>query len=63
MPGVLGLVPQVLDRQRAAGAAEQLRDYIHFAPNATDIDQVKQQLAEVEKVLGPEAKKQDTDKQ
>ena len=46
-----------------AGAAQQLRDYIQFAPKANDIDQVKQQLSEVEKVLGPEAKKQDPEKQ
>lgn len=46
-----------------AGAAEQLRVYIQFAPNATDIAQVRQQLSAVEKALGPEAKKQDTEKQ
>jgi len=61
MNHVLGAI--LAQKKDYAGAAEQLRDYIHFAPNATDIDQVKQQLAEVEKVLGPEAKKQDTDKQ
>jgi len=61
MNHVLGAI--LAQKKDYAGAAEQLRDYIRFAPNATDIDQVKQQLAEVEKVLGPEAKKQDTEKQ
>ena len=56
MNHVLGVI--LAQKQDYAGAAEQLRDYIHFAPNANDIDQVKQQLSEVEKVLGPEAKKQ-----
>ncbi len=56
MNHVLGVI--LAQKQDYAGAAEQLRDYIHFAPNAADVDQVKQQLSEVEKVLGPEAKKQ-----
>jgi regulator of sirC expression with transglutaminase-like and TPR domain len=61
MNHVLGVI--LAQKQDYAGAAEQLRDYIHFAPNATDIDQVKQQLAEIDKVLGPQAKKQDPEKQ
>jgi tetratricopeptide (TPR) repeat protein len=61
MNHVLGVI--LAQKQDYAGAAQQLRDYIHFAPNATDVDQVKQQLSEVEKVLGPEAKKQDPEKQ
>ncbi|HEX4595140.1 MAG TPA: tetratricopeptide repeat protein [Bryobacteraceae bacterium] len=61
MNHVLGVI--LAQKQDYAGAAEQLRDYIHFAPNATDIDQVKQQLAEIDKVLGPQAKKQDSEKQ
>ena len=61
MNHVLGAI--LAHKKDYAGAAEQLRDYIHFAPNATDIDQVKQQLSEVEKVLGPQAKKEDTEKQ
>jgi len=60
MNHVLGVI--LAQKQDYAGAAEQLRDYIHFAPNATDIDQVRKQLSEVEKVLGPEAKKQDPEK-
>ena len=55
--------PFLAQKKDYTGAAEQLRDYIRFAPNATDIAQVKEQLADVEKVLGPEAKKQDTEKQ
>ena len=56
MNHVLGVI--LAQKQDYAGAVEQLRNYIHYAPNATDIDQVKQQLSEVEKVMGPEAKKQ-----
>jgi tetratricopeptide (TPR) repeat protein len=61
MNHVLGVI--LAQKQDYAGAAQQLRDYIQFAPKANDIDQVKQQLSEVEKVLGPEAKKQDPEKQ
>jgi tetratricopeptide (TPR) repeat protein len=61
MNHILGVI--LAQKQDYAGAAEQLRDYIHFAPNANDIDQVKQQLAEVEKVMGPQAKKEEADKQ
>jgi len=61
MNHVLGVI--LAQKQDYAGAAAQLRDYIHFAPNANDIAQVKEQLSEVEKVLGPEAKKQDAEKQ
>jgi len=61
MNHVLGVI--LAQKQDYAGAAQQLRDYIRFAPNATDIEQAKQQLSEVEKALGPEAKKQDTEKQ
>ena len=56
MNHVLGVI--LAQKQDYAGAAEQLRDYVHYAPNANDIAQVKQQLSEIEKVLGPEAKKQ-----
>jgi tetratricopeptide (TPR) repeat protein len=61
MNHVLGVI--LAQKQDYAGAAQQLRDYIHFAPNATDIAQARQQLSEVEKALGPEAKKQDPEKQ
>jgi tetratricopeptide (TPR) repeat protein len=61
MNHVLGVI--LAQKQDYAGAAQQLRDYIQFAPNAGDIPQVKQQLSEVEKVLEPEAKKQDPEKQ
>ena len=36
-------------------AVEQLRDYLHYAPNAVDTEEVKRQLAEVERVMGPQA--------
>src|ERR1700687_2948882 len=42
MNHVLGVI--LAQKQDYAGAAQQLRDYIHFAPKANDIDQVKQQL-------------------
>jgi len=52
---VLGVVLAM--KRDYAGAVEQLRDYLHYAPNAIDVDQVRKQLAEVERVMGPEAKK------
>ena len=61
MNHVLGVI--LAQKQDYAGAAQQLRDYIQFAPKAADIDQVKKQLSEVEKVLSPEAKKEDPAKQ
>jgi tetratricopeptide (TPR) repeat protein len=61
MNHVLGVI--LAQKQDYTGAVQQLRAYIRFAPNATDIDQVKQQLSEVEKVIGPQATKQDTVKQ
>jgi tetratricopeptide (TPR) repeat protein len=45
-------------RQDYTASAQNLRDYLKFAPNATDTEDVKKQLAEVEKSVGPEAKKQ-----
>jgi tetratricopeptide (TPR) repeat protein len=55
MNHILGVI--LAQKQDYAGAAEQLRDYIHYAPNASDADLAKKQLAELEKALGPEAKK------
>ena len=40
------------------GSAENLRNYLQYSPKAEDAEQVKKQLDEIEKVLGPEAKKQ-----
>ncbi len=55
MNHILGVI--LAQKQDYAGAAQQLRDYIHYAPNATDTEVAKKQLAELEKALGPEAKK------
>ncbi|HYL35978.1 MAG TPA: tetratricopeptide repeat protein [Bryobacteraceae bacterium] len=53
---VLGIL--LAQKQDYAASAENLRDYMRYAPHAADLDEVKKQLAEVEKALGPEAKKQ-----
>jgi tetratricopeptide (TPR) repeat protein len=45
-------------KQDYAGAAASLRSYITLAPKAADVDKVKQQLAELERRLQPEAKKE-----
>jgi tetratricopeptide (TPR) repeat protein len=52
---VLGLVLAM--KREYAGAVEQFRDYLIYAPNAIDTEQVKGQLAEVERVMGSQAKK------
>lgn len=54
---VLGIV-LALKREYPA-AAEQLRTYLHYSPNAPDSQEVRRQLSEVERVMGPETKKQD----
>ena len=56
MSQLLGAI--LVQKQDYAGAAQQWRDYLHFAPNASDAEKVKKQLTEVEKIAGPEAKKQ-----
>jgi tetratricopeptide (TPR) repeat protein len=53
---VLGVVLAM--KRDYAGAVEQLRDYLHYAPNAIDAEQVRGQLAEVERVGGLDAKKE-----
>lgn len=53
---ILGVVQA--QKHEYAGAAENMRDYLRYAPNADDAEQVKKQLDEVEKVLGPQAKQQ-----
>jgi tetratricopeptide (TPR) repeat protein len=55
MSYLLGIL--LAQKQDYAGAAENLREFVHYSPNAPDLDQVKKQLAEVEKALGPEASK------
>jgi uncharacterized protein HemY len=45
-------------KQDYAESAQNLRDYVRFAPNASDLEDVKKQLAEVEKVASvPDSKK------
>ncbi|HXI39065.1 MAG TPA: tetratricopeptide repeat protein [Bryobacteraceae bacterium] len=45
---VLGAI--LYEKQDYTGAAEQLRNYLTFAPDATDAGEVKAQLAELEKL-------------
>ncbi len=45
---VLGMV--LAQKGDFAGSAEQLRTYLQLAPNAKDVDQVKKQLAELERL-------------
>ena len=37
-----------------AASAENIREYLKYAPNAPDADQIRKQLAEVEKAAGPQ---------
>lgn len=56
MNQVLGVV--LAQRQDYSGAAEQLRDYLKFAgEKASDVDQVKKQLEQLEKFTAPQEKK------
>jgi tetratricopeptide (TPR) repeat protein len=47
---VLGAI--LYEKQDYTGAAEQLRNYLTWAPDATDAGEVKAQLAELEKLSG-----------
>ncbi|HUA19606.1 MAG TPA: tetratricopeptide repeat protein [Bryobacteraceae bacterium] len=40
-----------------AGSAQNFREYLRYAPNASDAEQVKKELADLEKVLEPQANK------
>ncbi|HEY6391563.1 MAG TPA: tetratricopeptide repeat protein [Bryobacteraceae bacterium] len=51
MNQVLGIV--LAQKQDFTGAAEQLRAYLRYAPMAPDADQVKKQIADVEKFITP----------
>ena len=53
---VLGLV--LAQKHDYSGSAQNLRDYLHYAPDAPDSAEVKKQLDEIEKAIGPEANKQ-----
>lgn len=53
---VLGLV--LAQKHDYPGSIQNLRDYLHYAPNAPDSAEVKKQLDELEKAAGPEATNQ-----
>jgi tetratricopeptide (TPR) repeat protein len=53
---VLGVVLAM--KRDYPSAVEQLRYYLHYAPNAIDTEQVAKQLSEVERVMLPQAKKE-----
>ena len=46
------------DKQDYPGAASQMKSYLEFAPKATDAEQVRKQLAEIEKFASAVAPKQ-----
>lgn len=50
---LLGVI--LAQKQDYPGAAENMRNYLKFAPNAPDAGTVKMQLTEVEKLLGAKA--------
>jgi tetratricopeptide (TPR) repeat protein len=59
LPRINLLLGVILSQKKDyAGAAENLRSYLKYSPNSEDAAKVKQQLEDLEKVLGPEAKKQ-----
>jgi tetratricopeptide (TPR) repeat protein len=54
---VLGLI--MIEKHDYPAAAEKLRNYLQFAPQAPDAAQVRSQLAELDKVNGGSAKAQE----
>jgi tetratricopeptide (TPR) repeat protein len=54
---IMGLI--MIEKHDYPGAAEQFRNYLQFAPSAPDAAQVRQQLAELDKVTGGSAKAKD----
>ena len=44
-------------KQEYAASAENIREFLKYAPNAPDVDQVRKQLAEVEKAASPQTEK------
>jgi hypothetical protein len=54
---VLGLI--MIEKHDYPAAAEKLRNYLQFAPQAPDAAQVRSQLAELDKVTGGSAKAQE----
>ena len=55
MNEVLGAV--LMEKRDYPGAAEQFRKFLQYAPEGSDTSRAKKQLADLEKVLSPEAKK------
>lgn len=53
---LLGII--LIDKGDYPGALDQMRGYLSFAPQATDIDQVRKQIAELERVTGGKASAQ-----
>ena len=56
MNEVLGAV--LVEKQDYAGAAEQFRKCLRYAPEGSDTSSARKQLADIERYLSPEAKKQ-----
>jgi regulator of sirC expression with transglutaminase-like and TPR domain len=56
MNEVLGAV--LLEKKDFAGAAEQYRKYLRYAPEGSNTAMARKQLADIERSLSPEAKKQ-----
>jgi len=56
MNEVLGAV--LMQKKDYAGAAEQYRKFLRYAPEGSDTATARKQLADLEKSLSPEAKKQ-----
>jgi tetratricopeptide (TPR) repeat protein len=52
---VLGLV--LAQKHDYPGSVQNLRDYLHYAPDAPDSAEVKKELAEMEKAIAPEPSK------
>jgi tetratricopeptide (TPR) repeat protein len=50
---LLGIL--LAERQDFSGAAEQMRNYLKFAPGAQDAETVRNQLAQIEKLAGGSA--------
>jgi hypothetical protein len=50
---IMGLI--MIEKRDYPAAAEQLRNYLQFAPSAPDAPQVRLQLAELDKVTGGSA--------
>jgi Tfp pilus assembly protein PilF len=52
------LAAVLIRKQDSAGAAEQFRKYLRYAPDGPEIARVRKQLTDLERSLSPEATKQ-----